>query len=56
MQEDFFCESLVVVFTLLIGISASLKIFNNNSVINSTKTYDVDFSSRTGLLYSNSLR
>ena len=40
-------------FALLIGISASLKIFNNKSVIISMKKYDTDtslsFSSHTNI-------
>ena len=47
---------LVVVFALLPVISASMKIFNNNSVIISMKKYDTDaslsFSSHTNIFYS----
>ena len=50
------CESLVVLFALLIGINASLKIFNKNSVIISMKKYDTDasfsFASHTNLFYN----
>ena len=54
--EGLFVKSLAVALALLIRICASLKIFNNNSIIISMKKYETDtclsFSSHANLFYN----
>ena len=58
--DDFYDSSVIVLTLLLKDINASMEIFNNISVIISTKKYDVytslSFSTHSSSLYSKSLR